>query len=157
MRKVKFFSYNIFLILCALTNLVSAEDVEEIIISDIWISEAPPTVSTMAAYAKIQNQSHETKVLTSVSSPTFSRIEIHLSKIADGMASMEKQTSLKIPAENSVELSPGSYHLMLFNPETSLLAGDKATIIFSFSDGSSKSVQAPIKKRNNDGHDHHHH
>lgn len=146
-----------FLLLIFFYGLVLADESQDINISNVWISEAPPTVSILAAYANIQNKSTETKTLSSVTSPLFSRVEIHLSKITDGMATMEKQTSLTIPAEKSVELSPGNYHLMLFNPETPLRVGDKATIVFTFSDGLSKSVQATVEKRKNDGHDHHHH
>ncbi len=156
MLKTKLLSSNLLIILCSITNPVLAEDVQGINITDIWVSEAPPTVSILAAYAKIQNKSTETKTISSVSSPLFSKIEIHLSKITDGIATMEKQTSLTIPAESSVELSPGNYHMMLFDPKKPLKAGDNTTITFTFSDGLSKSVLAPVKKRNNDGHDHHH-
>jgi len=157
MQIIKLLSLKLFLILSTITNLVSAEDVPEINITDAWISEAPPTVSIMAAYAIIQNRSAETKTLISISSPVFSKVEIHLSKTTDGMATMEKQASLTISSESSVKLSPGNYHMMLFDPETPLKAGDKATIIFTFSDGLSKSVQATVEKRKNDGHDHNHH
>jgi len=151
----------VFFILLSLSYIaphsVFAKDVQDITITDAWISEAPPTVSTLAAYAKIINLSKQTKLLTSVSSPTFIRIELHLSKIVDGMAQMKKQDSLMIEAENSVALSPGAYHLMLFNPDRPLKAGDNAIIHFNFSDGSSSTIEVPVKKRNSDGHSHHHH
>lgn len=151
----------VFIIILSLSNLaphsVFARDAEDITITDAWISEAPPTVSTLAAYAKITNQSNEDKVLTSVSSPTFTRIELHLSMLVDGMAQMKKQDSLMIEAHNSIALSPGAYHLMLFNPEKPLKAGDNAIVHFNFSDGSSNTIDVPVKKRNYDGHDHHHH
>ena len=130
---------------------------ENITISDIWISEAPPTVAVLAAYAKIENTSAETQTLTSVSSPSFSKIELHLSKVVNEMATMEKQNSLIIPAKGSIELSPGTYHLMMFEPETPLKSGDKATITFSFADGSSTTIEANVEKRNNGGHEHHQH
>jgi len=156
MHKTKLVSFKLFLILSTLTNLVSGKETQEIAISDAWISESPPTLSVLAGYATIHNKSSEIKMLTAVSSPVFSRVEIHLSKVTNGMASMQKQASLAIPAENSVEFSPGNYHLMLFDPERPLRAGDKATIVFTFSDGLSKSVQATVEKRNGNGHSHHH-
>jgi len=157
MHKVNFFLSRLFLLHLLISSTALANETNEINITDAWISEAPPTVSVLAAYAKIQNKSTATKILSSVTSPSFSSIEIHLSKVTDGMARMEKQTFLTIPAVSSIELSPGNYHLMLFNPETQLKAGDNATITFNFSDGSSKSVQAPVEKRNIAGHDHHNH
>lgn len=130
---------------------------ENIIISDSWISEAPPVVSVLAAYAKIENISGETQTLISVSSPDFSNVELHLSKVIDGIAKMEKQDSLIIPTGTTIELSPGAYHLMLFNPKTPLKAKDTATITFTFANGTSCSVEAVVKKRNNAEHEHHHH
>lgn len=135
---------------------IFANENRNIDISDAWISEAPPGVSILAAYARIQNTSSESQTLISITSPTFSKVELHLSKIIDGMARMQKQSLLIITAETTVELSPGTYHLMLFNPQTPLKVGDKANIIFTFADGESTSVEAMVKKRNNDGHEHHH-
>lgn len=130
---------------------------ENISISDVWISEAPPTVSVLAAYAKIQNTSNEAQTLILIRSPIFSKIEIHLSKVVNDMAKMEKQNSLTIPAQGSVELSPGAFHLMLFDPKALLKAGDTTTITFTFADGTSNTVEATVEKRNNGEHEHHHH
>jgi len=151
-HKIKFLTLSLTLLFSC---LISAD--ENINISDIWISEAPPTVSILAAYARIENMSEEEQILISVSSSTFSKVELHLSEVIDGMATMKKQSSISIPAKDFVELSPGAYHLMLFNPEAPLKAGDSAIINFTFADGKSASVLATVKKRNNDGHEHHHH
>ncbi len=144
-----------------ITQLVSypvfADATQDITINNVWISEAPPGVTTLAAYATIYNGSNETKSLTSVTSPLFSSIEIHLSKIVDGIARMEKQPSITISADETVELSPGGYHLMLFNPAKPLQSGNSATISFNFSDGTSLSVAAPVSKRQHDSHQHYHH
>ena len=147
----------VFISLFLFSSLVSQQVFADITISDPWISEAPPTVTILAGYARITNLSKQTISLTSVSSPTFAKIELHQSTLVDGTARMEKQGSLTLGAESSVELSPGGYHLMLFNPDRLLKTGDTVDIVFNFSDDSSKSIAVPVKKRNNDGHDHHHH
>jgi periplasmic copper chaperone A len=134
-----------------------ANENQNIDISNVWVSEAPPTVTVLAAYAKIKNISSKTQILTTVSSPQFSKIELHLSKVVNEMATMEKQDSLAIPANETVELSPGSFHLMLFNPQSPLKSGNNVLITFTFVDGTSVSVNANVKKRSNDGHEHHHH
>ncbi len=139
-----------------LTSHVIADNNKNISISDVWISEAPPTVSVLAAYARIENTSAEKQTLISVTSPMFSNIELHLSKVIDGMAHMEKQSTLVIPANSFIILSPGSYHLMLFNPGSTLKVGDKTNITFTFDDGTSSSVEANVKKRGNNEYKHHH-
>ena len=157
MHKIKLVSFELFILLSTLINPVSGKETQLISITDAWISEPPPMLSVLAGYATIHNESSETKMLTAVSSPVFSRIEIHLSKVINGLATMQKQASLAIPAGNTVEFSPGNYHLMLFDPEITLKAGDKATIIFTFSDGYSIPVHASVKKRTINQQNHHHH
>ncbi len=139
------------------SGITCAAENKNIRITDAWISEAPPTISTLAAYATLQNKSGKAVMLRSIASPEFAHVELHLSKIVADLARMEKQDSLLIPANDSVALSPGGYHLMLFNPKRPLTAGDTATIIFTFADDTSKTVTATVKKRNTQAHDHSHH
>ena len=138
-------------------NPVFADEQSVINISDAWISEAPPTVSILAAYASIENTSSDSQTLTSVSSPFFSKVELHLSKVINDTAKMEKQDSLTIPENSTISLTPGAYHLMLFYPEKQLKADDEVMLEFNFADGTTKTVKAIVKKRNGSDHEHHHH
>jgi copper(I)-binding protein len=155
MPRIKSLYYTVFLVLCLSIQVALADDLP-IKITNVWISEAPPAVSPLAAYASLQNQSSYEMTLVAVSSPDFSNIEIHLSLVADGMARMEKQPAMTIPAEATIELSPGGYHLMLFNPGKQFVAGDKAMLVFTFADGSAVSIEASVMKRNT-AHQHKHH
>lgn len=137
-------------------NYVLADKKPEVSIDDVWISEAPPTASVLAAYAHIHNPTPNVQTLVSVNSPAFSKAELHLSKVINGIATMEKQESLSIPANSTIKLTPGAYHLMLFQPDKSYKAGDMIVLSFRFSDGTSVSVSATVKKRNNTEHEHHH-
>ena len=49
-------------------------------------------------------------------SNAFDQIEIHSSFIEDGISTMRKIDSLKIPENSEVKLDPGGYHLMLMSP-----------------------------------------
>ena len=144
-----------------LVNPILADENPNISIKDAWISEAPPNISVLAAYAHIHNLSAEAQTLLSVASPDFSKVEIHLSKIVNETAKMEKQEALNIPANSALELTPGAYHLMLFDPNKTFESGDTITLNFSFSDDSFVSVPVTVRKRNNkkhkNNHEHHHH
>ena len=128
-------------------NVALAENISGIDISHLWISEAPPTVSVLVAYVTLKNNSTKTASLISVSSPLFSSIEIHRSIVEDDVASMERYSSLTIPAKSTIKLLPGDYHLMLFNPKTPLKIGDRTTLTFTFSNGVKIPVKAHVKKR----------
>jgi len=141
-----------FLLLFLNNNIVLAEKNLKINITDLWISEAPPTVSVLVAYVTLINNSEIPISLVSISCPLFSSIEIHRSIIKNGIASMEKHATLEILSKSTIKLSPGDYHLMLFNPEMPLKIGDTPVFMFGFSDGTQISVKANIRKRNNYAH-----
>ena len=134
-------------------TLVWAKDIE---LQEAWISEAPPTVSVLAGYLRIINNMDKAVELSGVSSPIFESIEIHKSRVVDGVASMQKQTSLFIPAMSSVELKPGGLHLMLFEPGQPLKAGDRIKLQLQFADGSVSSIEAEIRAPAHQHHHHHH-
>ncbi len=128
-----------------------------IIISDAWIGEAPPAASILAAYVTIKNNSAQPVSLVSASAPLFSRIEIHRSVLRNDIVSMERQNRLDIPAGETVVLSPGGYHLMLFDPAKPLGADDAADITLTFDNGHTESVTMAIKRhRDRQGYSPHH-
>jgi len=141
-----------FLLLFLNNNIVLAEKNLKINITDLWISEAPPTVSVLVAYVTLINNSEIPISLVSISCPLFSSIEIHRSIIKNGIASMESHATLEILSKSTIKLSPGDYHLMLFNPKMPLKIGDAPVFMFGFSDGTQIRVKANIRKRNNHVH-----
>lgn len=124
-------------------------------ISDAWVNEAPPTVKVLAGYLTICNDSDNPVNLTAVKSPDFEKTEFHLTIIRDGVASMQKQNEIIIPAHSDFSFSPGKYHLMLFNPAHVVKNGDSISLNLSFSNGKSVTVEAEIKR--GDREEHHHH
>ena len=121
-----------------------------------WISEAPPTATVLAGYARIHNHSDQDIELVRVTSPSFDKVEVHQNVMKNGMASMVEQESLTIGAGTTVELSPGGLHLMLYKPESRLKTGDTVTLEFFFSDGSGITTNAEVKRLQFDQHHHHH-
>lgn len=158
MHKTNFFwpLYFLFIMFFILPGITVAD--ETVCLSNAWISEAPPTATVLAGYVQIENKSEEDVTLIKVVSPIFDKIEMHRSVInSDGMASMEKQTELKIPTGKMVEFKPGSFHLMLFNPDKLLKSGQSVPLSFTFSNGQTFSIEAKVERHNSDQHEHHHH
>lgn len=118
----------------------------DILITDAWINEAPPTVSVLAGYMTIKNTSQQKIELINVISKLFSRIEIHLTQMENGMAKMQKQDSLVIPANSEINLAPGSYHLMLIDSKRILVAGDLVPIELMLSNGNAILVNAEVRR-----------
>ena len=115
-------------------------------VSDAWIPEAPPVSTVMAGYMTIHNPAGEDLKIVSVQSGQFDEVQIHLSIEERGVAKMLPQKMLIVPAKDSLQLKPGSFHLMMFGPVSPLKAGDKVAMTLNFSDGSKLPVVAEVKK-----------
>ena len=136
----------------------SAQAETSLIFEDVWIAEAPPVSTVLAAYMTIKNMDNKDQKLVSATSDDFSSIEFHRTVDEKGMASMQRQQYLTVPANGMLTLKPGDYHMMLFNPVRKLLAGDKSTFQFQLGNGTSINATAIVKKSTSeDAHEHHHH
>ncbi len=110
-----------------------------------WIREAPPVAEVMAGYLTIHNPAEEAVVLEGAESPLFDRIEIHRTGMKGGMAGMERQQGVTIPARGRVEFAPGGLHLMLMGPKKPLAAGSTATITLHFKGGQTLPAQFTVR------------
>ena len=124
----------------------SQASVDPIEIDAAWIREAPPGATAMAGYMRIINNSENNIILHSASSPAFKAIEFHRSVETDGVYRMVPHLHLHIAAKASIELKPGDYHLMMFNPINALKHGDSVEVELVFSHEQTVSTTIPVKK-----------
>ncbi|MDC0433263.1 copper chaperone PCu(A)C [bacterium] len=85
-------------------------------------------------HGKLNNHGAQEVSLTAVSSPSFGRIELHTHAKVDGVMRMRQVSELLVAAGATLEMKPGGYHLMLFEPKIS----DKkapVSLLFTFNNG----------------------
>ena len=133
------------LILSVWSLLTVAESTLQV--EDAWVREAPPNAHMMAAYMTLMNRGAGDAVLTQVDSPAFGHVMLHKSEVANGVARMIHQHEIVIPAHGSVELRPGSFHLMMPAPDKRLVEGDRVDFVLTFSNGDTIRVQADVRKK----------
>jgi len=133
------------LILSVWSLLTVAESTLQV--EDAWVREAPPNAHMMAAYMTLMNRGAGEAVLTQVGSPAFGHVMLHKSEVVDGVARMIHQHEIVIPAHGSVELKPGSFHLMMPAPDKRLVEGDRVDFVLTFSNGDTIRVQADVRKK----------
>lgn len=104
-------------------------------VSDAHIVQPPPGAPVAGGYLTIANTSDDDLILTGASSEDVARIEVHLSRIVDDVATMEHQERLVVPAGSTLEFTHGSYHLMLMGLVSPLAPGDEIKIILESSAG----------------------
>jgi len=90
--------------------------------------------------------------LVAVSSPVAGTVEVHEMKMVDDVMRMRQVPALELPAGKPVALTPGGYHLMLFQLKQQLKDGDKVPLVLEVEDAakvrSSIKVEALVKPLN---------
>jgi len=130
----------------------------EIQIDQAWVREGPPNVSVLASYFTVQNHTHEPIRISAFSSDQFERIELHQTILHEGLARMQHQPCVLLGPAQSLVLAPGGYHLMLFNPKSTLKAGDTVMLKMHYTqqqNGQAMTFPAVVKKATGQAHHHH--
>jgi copper(I)-binding protein len=97
-----------------------------------WARETPPGASIGAGYLEISNAGPKADVLVSISSPIAERVEIHQTRVENGVARMMPLGRLAVPPGAKIVASPGGIHLMFIELKTPLKAGDRVPATLTF-------------------------
>ncbi len=133
---------------------------EQLQVQDAWIAEAPPGAEVMAGYIRLINPAETDIRIETATSTAFKSIEFHSTRMENGQMKMQRLAALQIPAGESLQLEPGSRHMMLFNPAKRYVDGDSIGITFGCSGQSTATVEFPVKRMPSNApssHSHHHH
>jgi len=97
----------------------------EVAVSQGHVREVIPGNSVTSSYFTLTNNSQKAIKLIGASSPSIPRIEIHEHIMADGMMKMRKKAFVEIAPQESVVFQPMGLHLMMFDIQTPLKAGQQ--------------------------------
>jgi hypothetical protein len=125
-------------------------------VADPWARASSATAAAGAAYMKIENAGSAADALIGASSPAATTVEVHETvalgspaPAASGggsMMGMQPIKRLEIPAGGSVELKPGSYHIMLIGLKQDLKVGDTIEITLTFEKVGEIKVSAAVRE-----------
>jgi hypothetical protein len=120
-------------------------------VSDPWV-RAPAAMSGMsmdtpgALYMVIRNRGDSPDRLLKVESDAAGIAQVHLTEVgANGVASMHQVDGLEIPAGGMVQLTPGSYHIMLMDMKRELMEGEMIKFVLTFEKAGRLEIEAPVK------------
>jgi copper(I)-binding protein len=120
---------------------------DSIEIKNQWVRASNDGQDVSAAYMTIV--SNEDTSLIAIDSDVADVIEIHIMSMENGVMKMRMLDTFDLIAGKPTELSPGGFHLMLFDLKKPLAAGKEAhfTLHFKNKAGQEKtiSVTSPIK------------
>ena len=117
-------------------------------IGDPWARTSAMVQNAGAAYMTITaGDSGDTLIGVSVDSSVAGMAELHQSAMGDdGMMTMSMVPSIHVPANGSVSLEPGGYHVMLMNLAAPLEAGQTFEITLEFETAGEKTVTVEVRE-----------
>ncbi|MEI2784220.1 MAG: copper chaperone PCu(A)C [Candidatus Nanopelagicales bacterium] len=99
-------------------------------------------------FAEVSNDGEQAVRLTGGSAANVGMVQIH-EYIKEGTKEVMKEVpgGLEVPAGGTVELMPGSYHVMLMNVTADWQPGDEVMVTLDFDNGEQVQVEAEVQQR----------
>lgn len=131
---------------CAWLGMLAGHGAAQVQVKNAWIQLAPPATTVNAAYMTIYNPQLRPRTIVGLSADCCARVMLHRTHREGDKVLMEHLEHLVIPAQASVQLSPGGLHIMLAKAKEELTLKSKVKITFSFADGSIQEFYLDVKK-----------
>jgi copper(I)-binding protein len=120
-----------------------------------WLRATPVGAKVAGGYMTLHNRGPEADRLIGGSSPVAGSIEVHEMHMDGSIMKMrELPDGLKVPAGGSVELKPGSYHLMLIDLKRPLKEGDRIKATLQLAKAGTVEVELAVRGMGSMGDDH---
>ncbi len=104
-------------------------------VREAWIRLVPGGMPMQAGFGRIENRCPAPVTVVGASSPAYGSVELHETRIVDGVSKMRAVPELRIAPDGAATLKPGGLHLMLMQPRSTLKAGSKVAVEFELADG----------------------
>jgi copper(I)-binding protein len=121
-------------------------DSNDIYIENSWVRAAPPNAPILGAFMTIHNKTEQDINLLSATAKGFQFVELHRTIKLDGIMKMVKQKNIPIARQGKLVLKPGSWHIMLINPERVPNQGEFVPVVLMFDNGIVKNVSLEVRK-----------
>ena len=136
---------------CVLAALVAApvlagSAAESVSANEPYVRMVPPGMTVSGAFMVLKNADSKDHKLVKAESTVAKAVELHTHINDGGVMKMRPVKDIEIKTKGEAVLKPGSLHVMLIGLKQDLKEGDNVAITLTFEDGSSKKVEAPVRK-----------
>ena len=115
-------------------------------IEDAWIRAMPSKAMATAAFMKITNTFPNEVKLISVDIDGVQSVELHKTMSDGKVMRMVKQSHIPLPANSSLVLKPGSWHIMMIGLEKQFSEGSVHQVQLNFDNGFKQNIKIKVKK-----------
>jgi copper(I)-binding protein len=121
-----------------------AVKVDSVSISNAYTRATVPGQQVAGGFLKIENKGNIPDQLISASSPVAGEVQLHEMAMDGNVMKMRQVKDIAVPANGSVELKPGGYHLMLLNLKGPFVAGETVPVKLKFAKAGDVEVKFPV-------------
>lgn len=119
---------------------------DNVSINDPYVRLVPPGQTVTGAFLVFKNADDKDHKVVKAESAVSKVTEMHNHINEGGVMKMRPVKDIEIKAKGEAVLKPGSLHIMLIDLKQQLKEGDNVPIIVTFEDGSSKKLDAQVRK-----------
>ena len=112
-------------------------------IENAYVRATAPGQPAAGAFMKIDNSGAADQLL-SASSPAAGEVQLHQMSMEGNVMKMGQVKDIAVPANGSVDLKPGGYHIMLMNIKAPLRAGETVPVKLKFAKAGEVEVKLPV-------------
>ncbi|WP_221795299.1 copper chaperone PCu(A)C [Aquisediminimonas sediminicola] len=129
----------------------SASPTAEGPVTDAWVRLAAVEGNPAGGYFTLHGGATDNRLLD-VTSPKVASIELHESRMQNGMMEMAHlDKGVVVPANATLSFAPGTMHAMMFGIAPEVKPGSKILLTFRFANGDPVNVEALVKAPGEDG------
>ncbi len=141
----KLFALGAMALLTTGASLAQAQQAGHIQIEHPWARATAPGQTTGAGYMAIKNTGTADDALLSVESGVADMTELHQTVSNGSMAKMEPAKKLPLPKGQTVQISPGGYHIMFMHIKAPFKQGDKIPATLTFEKAGKVAVEFQVE------------
>jgi periplasmic copper chaperone A len=124
--------------------LAQTTKVESVVVSGAYTRATAPGQQVAAGFMKIDNKGNVADQLLSASSPASGEVQLHEMAMDGNVMKMRQVKDIAVPANGSVELKPGGYHLMFMSLKGPFVAGQTVPVKLKFAKAGEVEVKLPV-------------
>ncbi len=132
------------LLALAFSASVLADAAATVTVEKPFARKAMKAQRNSAAFMTLRNNGPAVAIVAA-ESPVAEIVELHTHIHDNGVMRMRKIDKIELPAGGEVTLKPGGLHVMLLGLKQDLNEGDRVSVTLKFSDGSRKTIEAPVR------------
>jgi len=129
----------------ASTAALAQPSLVDLSFNDPWIRGSAPGQSNGAGYLAIQNTADRPLALVSAQSDRAHRVELHTIVREGNVAKMQEVEQIEVPANGTVELKPGGFHIMFIGLTEPFVAGQSIPVQLNFEGEQTVQVDFTVK------------